>query len=124
MSGGAIPGAFNDSPLGATPPTAVTALTAAWNTPNIDLTWVDPGTVIAGSAIRLWVRTHENIVHKQLMPAVVLTDQADAIAQVRGAQGAWLQVIDTPGHYIFQADCIQPNELKSPPSLSVEVTVT
>lgn len=120
----ALPGTFNDSPLGQTPPSAVTGLTATWNTPNIDLTWVDPITVIEDSMIRIWIRSHENICHRQLWYCFALLALGASPSHFRGANGAQIAFVDAPGHYLFQADCIQPNGLKSPPSLTVEEEVT
>lgn len=89
----------------------------------IDLTWTDPVIVTANSKIRVWIRSRELGVHKQLIHSVDLSEESKVIQQVRMSQGALHDVTDFPGHYLIQADVVQPNGLLSPPSNTVEVTV-
>lgn len=90
---------------------------------NITLTWTDPVTVTAGSKVRIWLRSRELGVHKQLNACVDIGDEAIEITQVRMAHGVPHDITDFPGHYLIQADVIQPNGYKSPPSNTVEVVV-
>jgi len=119
-----IPGSFDDAPLGQTPPSAPTALAGSWMTPNVVITWTDPATAIEDSMVRVWLRSHENIAHRQLVKCVALLAETVSILGFNGAQGAFIAFTNAPGHYLFQADCIQPNGLKSPPSRTIEVVVT
>jgi len=120
----ALPVGFDDSPLGQTPPSAPVLVSTVWNTPVVDVTWTDPVTVIEGSLIRIWLRSREDIAHRQLRWYMALATLTVGLNQFRGANGAAIQFIHAPGHYLFQLDVIQPNGLKSNPSQTLEVTVT
>lgn len=91
--------------------------------PVIQLYWTDPIKVIANSRIRFWIRSRELGVHKQLIECVGLSNEDFRLSQVRMSQGAVHAITDFPGHYLIQADVVQPNGLLSPPSNTVEVTV-
>lgn len=118
-----LPGAFDDAPLGQTPPDAPTGLSIGYIDPNVTIEWVDPVTVTEDSKVRIWLRSHENIAHRQHKGSAALAVQLDAINSFRGAQGADIQFNQAPGHYLFQMDTVQPNGLKSNPSNTIEVTV-
>jgi len=90
---------------------------------HVLIEWSDPIIVTAGSVIRIWIRSRELGVHKQLVRVVALDEEEFLLRQVSMAQGAVHNITDFPGHYLIQADVIQPNGLKSPPSRTVEVTV-
>lgn len=124
MCGLALPESFDDAPLGQTPPSAPTVLTGIWNTPDVELSWTDPTTVIAESLIRIWLRSHENIAHRQRLICAPLSHETYGFPAFRGANGALIAFINAPGHYLFQVDTIQPNGLKSNPSNTTEVIVT
>ncbi len=119
-----LPVGFDEAPLGATPPSAPTLSTVVWNTPLVDITWVDPTTVESGAFIRIWMRSRENICHRQLRWWIALAVLTTGLNMFTGAGGANIQFIHAPGHYLFQLDCIQENGLKSGPSQTREVTVT
>ncbi|MBA7592272.1 hypothetical protein ES708_34450 [subsurface metagenome] len=90
---------------------------------HFEIEWSDPAVVIAGSRIRIWARSRELGVHKQIISVQVLDEELQQAFFVRVAQGAHIPPSSFPGHYLLQADVIQPNGLKSPPSRTVEVTV-
>jgi len=119
-----LPGTFNNSPLGQTPPSQVTGLAAAWVPNDVVITWTDPETVIEDSMIRIWMRSHQPMAHRQLLACVALAAETHSAEYIRMANGALVAFLMAPGRYLVQADCIQPNGLKSPPSGVARVTVT
>lgn len=119
-----LPGTFDNAPLGQTPPSAVLNLAGSQVDDTVEITFADPTTVIEDSKVRIWMRDHEGVAHRQLLSCKALGASPAAFTQFRGAQGGYILFANAPGHYLFQADCIQPNGLKGPPSNTIEVVVT
>ena len=114
----------DDAPIGATPPTPPRTVEATWTTPNIVVTLLAPQVKKTGAFSRLWIAKHQPDIHRQLVVAAVATQLTINVATLKGAQGADVAVIDSPGNYIIQMDTVDPDGTKSGPSNVAEVKVT
>jgi len=91
---------------------------------HISLTWDDPVTMGPAVYIRIWIRSRELGVHKQLVACISRDVETAQITQVRMSQGVLHTITDFPGHYLIQADAVSIEGVISPPSNTVEVVVT
>ncbi|MBA7581141.1 hypothetical protein ES708_23043 [subsurface metagenome] len=90
---------------------------------QIEVIWTTPAVVDVGSRIRIWLKSMQLGVHKQLVISPNVSDEVVPVTECRIAQGKTAPMGTFPGNYLIQTDVIQPNGLRSPPSNTVEVIV-
>lgn len=80
--------------------------------------WQEPFSYPVGSVVRVWCRSIDAGVHRQvvfLRPLPFSPLEID-IRHVKIAQGAIAHFEDLPGHYCFQVDVVDTHGQRSPPS--------
>lgn len=119
-----------DAPIGIDAPNAPTNLTFSQYCSSgigpceVYLTWTDPVDAPVNSVIRVWTVSVDANVHRQLTSIIPLAQETVNISSVKVALGGNVLFETMPGHYHFQADCVSPSGLKSPPSNVLTVNVT
>jgi len=88
------------------------------------ITWTEPAGLPAGCKVRIWVMSYDAGIHKQHIASVDIGIEQYILTNVRVAHGKTVPSLSVPGHYLVQADIIDPNGNPSPPSNTVELTVT
>jgi hypothetical protein len=111
------------APVGATPPTPPLSVAASQVGNNVVVTWTIPQTFKSGARVRVWLNKHQVEIHRQLIDIADPATGTFTLINVRGAGGAWMPIIDSPGDYLIQMDTVDPDGTKSGPSNVTEVTV-
>lgn len=93
-------------------------------TKTLRFAWVDPVVAPVGSVIRIWAKSLDAGVHRQILTSIALAVQTADVTQVRVALGQTVAIETVPGHYHFQLDCISPSGKASPPSNICQAEVT
>lgn len=91
--------------------------------PGVDQIQWTPPTVPTGSKIRIWIQSYDAHVHRQHVATVDIGVGFWVPTTVRVANGAEVPIANMPGHYLVQADIIDPNGNQSPPSNTIEITI-
>lgn len=113
-----------DAPLGLTPPSAPTTVAASFALGDVTVTWTEPDIHKVGAKVRVWLASHQRGIHKQLVGNALASAGTLVITNVKGALGASVPIANYPGDYIIQADTVDDDGTKSPPSNVAFVTVT
>jgi len=91
--------------------------------PAVDqIQWTMP-TVPVGSKVRIWLLSYDAHVHKQHVATVDSGVGFWIPDTVRVAGGREVPIASMPGHYLIQADVIDPNGNQSPPSNTIRITI-
>ena len=104
----------DDAPLGLTPPSAPTLVSATWNVDRLDLIWTAPITMKADAKVRLWIAHRNQLLHKQFVWAEDALLLTRSLYFALGSGGAAVLVKDYPGEYILQMDAVDIDGTKSP----------
>lgn len=119
---------IDDAPLNQDPPNAPTDLDEISSPPSCPvLTWVDPVGMFASDRIRLWTRSDDAGVHRQLVASVAKGVEQYIPWNLRVALGNIATIATLPGHYHWQADCVGGYGKSSPSNVtqfSVELGCT
>ncbi|GAH70565.1 unnamed protein product, partial [marine sediment metagenome] len=122
----AIP--LSDPPFDEIPPDGINALFASYRgAPNDDMIveWVEPDTYPPDSRLRLWIRSPNNIYHRQISETPAIADETDTIIGAQSVGGATV-LFSALAHNMpiyLQADVIAPSgQLSSPSNTVVRVT--
>lgn len=102
----------DEPPLSDTPPPCIDTFACVWdNVDNeIDISWVQPTGSDDSEYVRIWIRSPQNLFHKQIIAAPIITDLAASVDAVYGLAGVKINLVDMADNTIFyvQADVVHP----------------
>lgn len=110
-------------PIDVDPPTPPLDIGCSWATPTLTVTWTTPVTFKESARCRIWIASHEQPVHRQLVTYAVADLDTKDITNVKGANGDVVALADVLGHYLVQMDTVDPDGSKSGPSMVQRVVI-
>lgn len=119
MSAVAVGGSWpTEPPLTEQRPNSPTGVAAAYVTPTLTVTWIDPAVSDAGAKVRIWVLGRHRVYHRQVLNTTyALAVQTAAITGANGAGGIAIAftVPEVAGNekLIVQMDTVNPSGLRS-----------